>query len=461
MSLHNKRSAYTAQLDNAESIGANQTIVPALIKNITEKKTAKGKTYYRISVICMSNGDTFIKQAKSKDEDTEVKKQKVDGDEEVIPGTTVKPGQQFMATSYDRSCGGISQGVLVKLAVTTDWYIDHYTFKASKVMVDDRSSNVLTHDVYENKVVNTALAHIPTKDNFSPDDFPEGTEEKYITRSFITPLSSGVGTTLFSNVEIQIDSSNKDRFYSSLREDPVKYVGVNLDTGGERPTNMIKVVYTLNNDDETKILMTYAFTPEIWSCFGFTNVDHWKEVGGRLVMYAVDWLVYGYSNHNKIMSIMANMDGGIEDDEKDDGEDGYFEYSTGFITKMHVNIGDTARACGIPLSIEYIVDNYGPDSNYENDNEDPNHPINIGWKVAMKRNKPFVVNITDMNNMQVATFINEYKKTVKTNNVKFYGIYSVDSDAPYEIAAETDALREEQLVKSGMKPVVVFAVNKK
>lgn len=466
MALHQKRNAYSAQLDNAESIGANQTLVTSLIKHVTEGKSVKGTVYYRISAICMSNNDTFIKMKVKKDDDT--KKQKMDDenvevDEPIVAsGTTIKPGEQFMATTYDRACGNVGQGTMVKLAVTTDWYIDHFTFQASKVIIDDKNCDVLTRTAYDTNVVNTSLACIPTKDNFSPDDFAVGTDEKYITRSFITPLSSGTGNKLFSNVEIQLDPRDEYRFYTSKRDDPVKYIGVNFDTGGDKPYNMMKVVYTLNNEDETKILMTYAYMPECWGCFGITNLEQWKLVAGRMIFYAVDWLVYGYSQHSKIMSIMANMDSNDDSNDESDDEDAStsFMYSTGFITKMGIDIGNTVRGCGIPLSFNYIVNNYGPESDYENDHAIMNG-FNGPWNVLLKRNKQFVVNMTDLSSDEVSIFIKGYEKLDGKHNIKFYGIYDVKSDAPYEIQAEDDASREAKLVESGVKPTVVFAVNTK
>lgn len=469
MALHHKRTAYTAQLDNAESIGANQTIVPALIKNVTEGKTTKGTSYFRISAICMSKGNVFIKMRPPKGD----KKQKteesceqdqVDDDMGMVDttpkGTTIKPGEQFMATAYDRTAGSLDQGSLVKMAVTTDWYIDHFTFQTSKIMVDDRNSNVLTRKVYDTCVIDTTLAHIPTKHNFSPDDFPEGTDEKYVTRSFITPLSMGIGTKLFSNVEIQLDPHDKGRFYTRKRDDPIHYIGVNFDTGGDNPANMMKVVYTLNDESNTKILMSYAYMPEIWQCFGVANLDQWKDVAGRLIFYAVDWLVYGYSQYHKIMAIKANMDGGDDLFDDDESSQENFQYSTGFVTKMAVDVKATVMACGIPLSYDYINAHYGPDSDYENDIEINNHALNHGWKVLLKRNKPFVFNLTDMTGDQVAAFIKEYNKMDNKDSIKFYGIYSVDSDVPYEIQAEDDLSREKQLVEGGFKPTLVFAINK-
>lgn len=500
MSLHQKRSAYKAQLDNAESIGAGQTIVPALIKSIKSGTTSKGNQYFRISAICLAREDTFIKMRPPKKED---KKQKVDDASaapasvessteigELPKGTTIRPGEQFMSTAYDSTAADLEQGNIVKLALTTDWYIDHFTFQTSKVMVDEKYRDVLNRKVYDACVVGTTLAEIPTKDNFSPDDFPMDTDEKFITRSFILPLSIGVGTQMFTNVEIQLDPHDKDRFVARIRDDPTKYVGINADVGGDSPVNMLKAVYTLNNGKNTKVLMTMAYSPKAktatnlnsnpWDCFGVMNLSEWQNTGGRYIFYAVDWLVYGYSQHNKIMAIKANMKGGddmfaMEDDsyggygdnnveESDDGENPdteEFKYSTGFITKMSVNMKDTVKACGIPLSFDYINRHFGPESGYENDHEYTSHPFNGGWKTAMKRNKSFFVTFSDLSSDQRISFIKEYEKIDKDKNeVQFYGVYSVDSDEPYEIQAETNEERETLLEQKGYAPVMIYALNK-
>lgn len=480
MALHQKRSAYKAQLDNAESIGAGQTIVPALIRSIKEGVSSKGKKYYRISAICLAKNDTFIKMRPPKKEDN--KKQKTnevaeptatveaadtsvetaDTTGELPKGTTIKPGEQFMSTSYDRAASELEQGNVVKLAITTDWYIDHFTYQTSKVIIDEKYTDVLTRKVYDTCIVGTSLAEIPTKDNFSPDDYPDDTEEKYVTRSFVVPLSMGVGTEHFTNVEIQLDPKDKARFMTRIKDDPTQYIGINSDVGGDSPVNMLTAVFTLNNDENTKIVFSLAYKPEAWKCFGIMNISDWQAVGGRFIFYAVDWLAYGYSQHSKIMAIKANIEGAEDmfEDESDEEREN-FQYSTGFVAKMAVNMKETVKACGIPLSFDYINKYYGPESGYENDHEYSNHPFNsCGWKTALKRNKPFFVTFTDWSADQIGTFIKEYMKVEpEKNNIKFYGVYSVDSDVPYEIQAESNEERERQLVEQGFKPTMIFAIN--
>lgn len=469
--LHNKRNSYKAQLDNAESIGANQTIIPVLIKSITEAKTSKNTPYFRISAICVSKNNIFVKtrpkNAKKQKNDGEVVKTVDTVDETVVVedtteetnqhGTVIKSGEQFMTTTYDRSAGGLEQGVFVKMAVTSDWYIDHYTFQTAKVLLDEKSGSELNRHVYDKYVVGSPLALIPTKDNFGPEDFPEGTDEKYITRSFILPLSSGTGGDMYKNVEVQLDPYDKDRLYSSKSQDPAKYIGVNCDVGGDKPMNMLKVVYTLNDEQSTHVLMSYAFMPEIWKCFGITKLDQWTSIAGRMLFNSVDCIVYGFSQHVRIMSIRANIpdDDEVEDDESTDK----FMYSTGFISKMSVDMHGTAKICGIPLSFNYIEKNLGDDSINTNYDEVKDHVLNQAWKVLLTRNKKFVFNLTDFSVDQIQSFIKMYNKMVDNSGIKFYGVFDISSDEPYEIEAESDEAREAQLVAKGFKPTVIFAVN--
>jgi hypothetical protein len=479
MALHQKRSAYQAQLNNSESIGAGQTIIPAIIKNIKKGTTSKGNKYYRISASSIAKDKIFVKMK------TKQKKQKVSDEEantdatgedtenvetadtvgELPKGTTISPNEQFMTTAYDTIAETLEQGNVVKLAVTTDWYIDHFTFQTSKIMVDEKHKDVLNVNVYTKCIEDSPLGELPTKDNFSPDNFPVGTDEKYITRSCVVPLSDDIGKKQFSNVELQVDLTDKERFNTRNKNDPNLYIGINTDLGGEKPANMTTAVYTRNNEEQTKVLMRFAYKPEVWDCFGVKNQEQWKEVGPRYVCHAVEWLVYAYAQHSKIMAIKANMEGGNdtfedEDQDSDSVSPEEFQYSTAFVTKMSVNMKETARKCGIPLSIDYINKFYGEESDYDNDVEYSDHKFNTGWKTLLKRNKPFFVTLTDLSSDQIATFIKEYNKIdPEKNSIQFFGVYSVDSDVPYEIQG-TDEEREQQLIEQGFRPTMVFALNK-
>jgi hypothetical protein len=218
-------------------------------------------------------------------------------------------------------------------------------------------------------------------------------------------------------------------------------------------------------------MMTLAYMPDVWDCFGITQIDQWKNVAPRFLFYAVDWILNGYSQHTKIMAIRQNVEGN-EDmfaEEGDTAKGDEFRYSTGFVTGMGVNMGDTAKACGIPLSLDYIENNYGFDPvadgpRHQNEVEIASHILNHGWKANVKTNAPFVINFTDFSGEQAISFIKDCRKLQKEKKknfaLKFYGVYSIDSDAPYEISKGTDEEREAELIAAGHKPVLVFAVNK-
>lgn len=464
------RTIYTDQINNSRSIRADETIVPALIKGISSDKTKTGNNpgtvYYRLKVVCMNKEPTFVRfKVKKKkgdvDGDGDAKRQRTDGDgeddgdgEATPKGTVVNGGDEFSVTTYDKAAGTLDSGTLANLAMTTDWYNERFTFSAGSVIVDNKMSNALCDKVYNDMVINTKMAEIPTAANMSEADFPEETDEKWMSRSFIVPLS--VDNSKFANVEIQVDEEDTGRFFCKVKDSDAQLVGVNM-VVGDKTANMFKVVYSPKDEDEPKIMMSLAYVPETWRCFGITDLDVWQKVGHRFMFNAAEWYAYGYTQLTRLNGIIANKnpDGGDDEDP--------FEYSTGFVTKMATNLKATIQRVGVPLSVEYIMENYGEDSDYDREHEVENHPTNTGFRINIKRNKAFITNLTELSTIQVEAFFKDYTKCLKDKgpdkfNVQFYGVFQ--SDDVYEFAADDEESREAFVVEKGHKPVAVFAINK-
>jgi len=461
------RTIYQDQINNSRSIHADETIVPVIIKNITAAKTTSGHkpgaVFYRLKVICMNKEPVFIRfktKRKSKDdgeESDESKRQRLENEAEAAAnenthkGTTVNIGDEFRVTTYDKTAGIIDGGSMVNLAMTTEWYNEHFTFSAGSVIVDNRIANTLCDRVYNEMIVGTKMAEIPTTENMSIDDFPDDSEEKYMTRSFIIPLSAENPS--FANVEIQLDETDTQRFFCKVADDDTQLVGVNTNIG-DKTSNMMKIVYTQKEEGAPKIMMSLAYMADVWSCFGVTVLDAWQKVGFRLIFNSREWYAYGYTKLTRLNAIIANK--------HDDDGDG-FQYSTGFAPKMAVNLKDTiSRGCGVPLSINYIVDHFGEDSDHDREKEIKNHPINTNCRTDMKRNRPFVVNMTELSTEQAHGFVKDYLKGVKEKgdvyDVKFFGVFA--SDEVYEFATDDDDAREAFFVGKGHVPTLVFAINK-
>ena len=456
MSTQRKRTIYAAQINNAQSIKPDETLVNALLKRVARDTTKSGNNpgtpYYKLVAIKLGNDPLFIKMRVKR------KKQKTDGDEGEMDtteevdedrpkGTTLNGADEFLCTTYDRNASTLTSGMMVKLAMTTDLYQDRFTFQAGSVIVE-RNSNILCDAGYKENVQGTKLAAIPTIDNVSRDDFEEDMDEKWMNRPFILPVSPENPT--FSNVEVQIEDDATGCFFTKKKDDPSQYVGVNTQLG-DKTANMFRVVYTPSESDQeegaNKTLITFAYMPEAWDCFGCANVDTWEKVAKLFIFGAKEWYVYGYSNLLKLESLLANKSHDDDDD---------FDYSTGFVTRMGVNLPATVKSVGVPLSHDFIENHYGSDSDYGNDHEFESHPINSGWKVSVRRDKPYTVNFTDLSRDQTESFIKEIKKN--GSNVQFYGLF--ENKQAYEFAADSPEEYEEKIVEANLVPDMVFAVNK-
>lgn len=455
MSTQRKRTIYAAQINNAQSIKPDETLVNALLKRVARDVTKSGNNpgtpYYKLVAIKLGNDPVFVKMRMKK------KKQRTDGDgdtetndevDDARPkGTTLNGSDEFLCTTYDRNAATLYSGMMVKLAMTTDLYQDRFTYQAGSVIVD-RNSNVLCDAGYIENIKDTKLAEIPTLDNMSREDFEEGLDEKFMNRPFILPVSAENPT--FANVEIQISDDDTGCFFTTKKDSPDQYVGVNTQIG-DKTANMFRVVYTPSETDEengaNKTLITLAYMPESWDCFGCGNVETWQKVAKMFLFGAKEWFLYGYSNLLKLESLLANKSHDDED---------MFCYSTGFVTRMGVNLPATVKNIGVPLSLDFVDNHFGEDSNYDNDREFESHVLNSGWKINVRRDKPYIVNFTDLSRDQTASFIKEVKKN--GSNPQFYGIF--EDQKVYEMAADSPENLEEQINDASLVPDMVFVLNK-
>ena len=107
---------------------------------------------------------------------------------------------------------------------------------------------------------------------------------------------------------------------------------------------------------------------------------------------------------------------------------------------MNVNLKETVKRAGVPLSFDYVNNHYGPDSGYTKEESDT-QPLNRMWRADIRRlNKPFLFNLTDFSSDDLHKCLNELKKL---DDVKFYGVFSIDY---------------ENNTNDGRKPTVVYAM---
>ena len=88
----------------------------------------------------MTKDPTFVKmrnKRKKKDADDVEIVEVVD--ENAPKGTSMIGGQEFKAITYDKAAANLSQGIMVKLALSTEIYEDRFTFSAGKIISKPRS----------------------------------------------------------------------------------------------------------------------------------------------------------------------------------------------------------------------------------------------------------------------------------------------------------------------------------
>jgi hypothetical protein len=252
-----------------------------------------------------------------------------------------------------------------------------------------------------------------------------------------------------------------------------QFVGINADIGEGKIRNNMSVMY---DTGEQKFFFKYAYMDTVWSCFGIQDVDMWSKSGGRLMFTAKGWYAFGSSKLDDIRSMRANAD----IDESVGADYGYGAYgmdmddiqnmastdvapishddivaSTGFVSSMSLDLAKTAESAGIEISKDYVRKHYGPDGFFSYQPDGPSNPINAGWRTKVARGEHGAVfNLTEMNDDIRPGFIRE----TADKNIKFYGVFPVGDDRPYEHVRNEGNDLEKFLEENKLFPSTIFAI---
>jgi len=488
----NKRNYMDVVKKNNGSINTGYTVIAAILELVKEKKSGKGNTYYFCKATTLNRSGQFIQYEQKKDRDTRedipfnppTKRTKVTNEEtgetteeDILDdklvakredntyGYILQPGSSIMFNTFDRTINNLRPGTVCKLALIADLYRDDVSFKVGSVITDADPS--LTARLYKKYITGSALSKIPTVHNIDPKSFPDSTDPKYYARAFVLPLSDD--TKDFRDVNIALDCEEPERFFGRVKEPAKFYKGINdpetklvsVNTGsGDKISNTLSVVYTDNNNKTT--YFKYGYMPNVWECFGVTDVNQWAKTAGRLIFNAKDWFAYGTSRLADIKSMAANA--GAEDGAgydfgeivvgDDEGYGGYDAFegangesntdaeadtsrddvdfnSTGFINSMSLNLPATVKAAGIELPRAYVEEIMarGKYKFVSNPSAMPENKLNNGWMVRVERREKAIYNVTELDELSRQPFLED---TRGITNLKFYGIFPVGDDGPYE-----------------------------
>lgn len=384
-------------------------------------------------------------------------------------GYILQPGANIMFNTFDRTICNLTPGTVCKLAIIADLYNGDVSFKVSSVLTDADPS--LNAKLYKKYISGSPLGVIPTVHNIDPTKFPASTDPKYYGRAYVVPLSDD--TKDYRDVNIALDCEDPERFYGKVKEPAkiwpgitdkeTKFVSVNT-PAGDKVANVLSVVYT-GNDNKTTYFK-FGYLPIVWECFGITDYNKWAKSAGRLIFNAKDWYAYGTSRLADIKSMAANADsedgldfGEVVVDGGDDyggygGYGGYADFegangeantdvapdtsrddvdfnTTGFINSMTINLVATVKAAGIELPREYVEEIMarGKYKFVSNPATQPENKLNNGWMLRVERREKGVYNVTEFDELSRQPFLDDTKEI---SNLKFYGIFPVGDDGPYE-----------------------------
>lgn len=468
---------------NTKSVATGYTVVTAILEFVKEKKSAAGNTYYFCKAQTLNRADVPVQfEDKGGDGESPLKRPRTDDDDGAAAGPPpvhiLRPGSSIRFNTFDRTVSSLVTGTVCKISLIADMYRGEVAFKVGSVMTDpDPALNVR---LYKKYIQGGPLGEIPTKDNIDTEAQGPDTDPQYYGRAFVLPLSDD--TESFTEVSLALDCDDPERFWGKVKEpsklwpsisDPdTKFVSVNMPSG-EKVINTLSVIYTALDGKRTYV--KFGFLPKIWECFGITNVDKWTRSAGRLIFNAKDWYAYGSSRLVDIKKMAANAGddgpsdgydfGGYGADVEPVMDDGVVQRSddvevtsTGFISSMVVNLPDTVRAAGIELPRAYVEEimargkyKYTFDTKIQ-----PENPLNVGWMLRLERREKCVFNVTEFDELSRQPFLED----TRALKVKFYGIFPVGDDGPYEYMFGADETKDIVTYAKEHKvtPATIYAV---
>jgi len=346
---------------------------------------------------------------------------------------------------YDRvSVVKLKPPCICTVYLRANWYDNRVSYKASKIIQDQ--NQCLDMQFYNRFIRGGPMSEVPTADNINPEDFGEATKQKYMSREFFLPLSSD--TDRWSSVFPILNLNDSRRFFGKMKDTDEIVPSVTMETGSDKVTNNMNVMFGErrggDGGPEVNYIVKFAYFPNVWSCFGISNVEHWSKCAGTMIAAAKGWFALGSANREDISRLCSNaeVDNGYEihndDDEvselKKEEDDIRIIGSNAWISDMNIDLIATIKNCGIVLPNDWVLKTYG------NNVSTTENPLNINCHVRIKTPTPgtTVYNITEM--ASVKTFVED-----AGSKAVYYGIVPTGT----EIKSFSEAM---------VPPTTVFAV---
>ena len=467
--LKQKYAAYAER--NNDMVGQNEIIVPCLVTMVTElrkertekpadmidekksrgddKHAKKAFVYHLVHGVTLNRKDMNMNLTTfSKTEEGGQNKRESKQDMNILhqhSSISFSTFDQVMA----RKLKSIAPCVC-KVFLRAERFHDRVSYTAGRIMCDELS-NCFNSIFYNRYIKGGPMSEIPTLENIKPESFAPRTEEKYMYRHTVLPLTSH--NSPFTAVVPLVDFSDRRRLTGSNKDSDETVPSVTVENSMDKVSNGMNVMFVYKPEDngvEKKTLVKFGYFPAVWSCFGVSSVDKWIKCAGTLVSGARGWYAVGSAKLENIKRLSTNAGFDLDNNEVQGHEEPLSVVSTTvFISAMSLDLFDTVSASGRVLAKEWVADKYSIENyNYTADTGHEN-AINLNCYLRLREAKA-VFNITEMNDPVRAEFL---RRTKDMSGVVYYGIFPYGVNAPYEAADIMQYLSTSQCVL----PCVVFA----
>jgi hypothetical protein len=457
--LKQKYAAYAER--NNDMVGQNEIIVPCLITMVMEMRkersekpsdvvedkksrvdTKKAFVYHLVQGITLNRKEMNMNMSTFNKVDNKRCENKQDIN-------ILHQHSSVAFTTFDQIMARKIKSMtpcVCKVYLRAERFQDRISYTAGRIMCDELS-NCFNTIFYNRYIKGGPLSEIPTLDNIKPESFAPRTEEKYMYRHTVLPLTTH--NSPYTAVVPLVDFADRRRLTGSNKDSDEIVPSVTVENSMDKVSNGMNVMFVYKPEDngvEKNTLVKFGYFPSVWTCFGVSSVEKWIQCAGTLISGARGWYAVGSAKLENIKRLSTNA---AFDNEVQGDDSASVVSTTVFISAMHLDLYDTVAASGRVLAKDWVADKYSIEKYNFTAETGHENPINLNCYLRLREVKA-VFNITEMNDPVRAEFI---RRTKDMPDVVYYGVFPYNVNAPYEAPNIMDYLATPNCVL----PSVVFA----
>lgn len=427
---------------NSKMLPEGSSMVTLLVTNVLPmKENAKQGTPNFMGAICLEREPVEISYRKKKVRNADDREEWLNmTDDDGNDKARLEFGMNLYVGLFDQpALKLINAPCIIRAGMTASVYNGKASYRVESVMKDS-ILDALNMNNFEKYVVGTSIAKIPTVETF------DETGAQYI--SFIVPFSGD--NKWYPTTEIMFESSNPERMHYLTSTKPVEHdVGLSRADDDKVLNQFVMNLIPSDPKDDRQYGLYVGYERDMFKSFGVIDLSNWERAGPRLISCCRNTMIACSSSAERTRRIPANSAG--DDVRTEEGRK--LVATAAFATRLVVDLAETAKSAGLPLTVEHCKRLLlAPTNTFRTDVA--KHPINANFedRVAFGRDR-VILNLSEIPRFYLQTLFDSIEER---EDITYWGVYSRVDNSVYELDGEN--ISEQLEENTTQNPVVIFCI---